>query len=310
MACLASVVLYCAAFAFVLDRPLGLGAFRRQIEANLARGAASDPKLVVIAGSNGPYSHRCETIQPLTGRVCINAGIAVGIGLDYLFARWKPLLRPGDWVYLPLEDVQYARSRTAVALGPDAAIMLRHDRATLARLPPDRWVAAAFAADLRAALMSAIEMSLVAGRFSDPRDAVNAWGDRIGHTPERAAANAARLATLLPHHAAATSIRAGYGAQLVAEFLEWAKTHGIVVVGGPPTGFADAPPPETAIAAIQDVYRQGGARFLSLPDRGRYPRSDFFDSPDHLHEHAQIAHSRAVGVALAALMAAEPSPTR
>ena len=108
--CLASLLVYAALFGAVLDRPLSLGMFRQLIDAKLARGAATEgPKLVIVAGSNGPYSHRCEIIEPLLGMPCVNAGIAVGIGLDYLFARWRPLLHRGDVVYMPLEEAQFVR---------------------------------------------------------------------------------------------------------------------------------------------------------------------------------------------------------
>jgi hypothetical protein len=88
LACLGSLVIYGVAFAFLLDRPLTLGALQARVEANLAYGAAiRRPKLVILAGSNGPFSHRCQTIGPMTGRPCVNAGVAVGVGLDYLFTR-------------------------------------------------------------------------------------------------------------------------------------------------------------------------------------------------------------------------------
>ena len=102
LACLASLLLYALAFGFILDRPLSLGFLQQQIDAKLARAAAIDgPKLVILAGSNGPYSHRCEIIEPMLGMPCVNGGVAVGIGLDYLFARWQHVLHPGDMVYLP-----------------------------------------------------------------------------------------------------------------------------------------------------------------------------------------------------------------
>ena len=83
------------AFGFILDRPLSLGFLRQQIDAKLARAASiAGPKLVILAGSNGPYSHRCETIEPILGMPCVNGGVAVGIGLDYLFARWQRVAAP------------------------------------------------------------------------------------------------------------------------------------------------------------------------------------------------------------------------
>jgi hypothetical protein len=303
LACAASILLYALAFGLLLDRPLSHGFLRDRMEAKLARGAAlMEPKLVIIAGSNGPYSHRCEAMEPILRRPCVNAGVAVGIGLDTLFARWKPLLRPGDIVYLPLEQAQYTRPRAAIIVGPDAAIMLRHDRGTLAALPPDRWLGAVFAFDLRALVMSGLEMTLHAAGFRDPRAAfcgMNAWGDQVGHTAALAAAHAAGLAAMTPTHLAAEAITAGEGSREVARFIAWARDRGISVVGGLSTGFEDHPIPAPTLAAIRAVYEDLGARFLALPTLSRYPRSAFFDSPDHLHEDAQIAHARLVAWGLA-----------
>nr|WP_294560352.1 hypothetical protein [uncultured Rhodopila sp.] len=303
------MLLYTVLFAFVFDRPLSLGALRGRIEAGLTRGAAIDgPKLVILAGSNGPYSHRCETIEPLAGRPCINAGIAVGIGLDYLFARWKPLLHPGDIVYMPLEEAQYVRSRATAELGPDATILLRHDRGTLWTMPLHRRIAALFASDLRAGIMSLIEMALVRAGFHDPREAAtgsfNARGDHVGHTQALGSISQVALAAARPFHPAASEIRDGDCAFVVRDFLDWAKGHGVRVIGGLPTGFADSPIEEDGVAAIRSIYRDAGASFLELPGRSRYPRTAFFDTPDHLNEAAQIRHSVAVGRALARMTAA------
>jgi hypothetical protein len=305
---LASLVLYLILFGAVLDRPLSLGPFGHQIDTSLARGAAIEgPKLVIIAGSNGPYSHRCETMEPLLGIACVNAGVAVGIGLDYLFARWRPVLHKGDIVYLPLEETQYIRTAAAASLGPDASIMFRHDRTTLGLLTPDRWIAAAFSFGPRAALMSLIETALVWSGFQDPREAalgsVNAWGDHVGHTPEQGEANAARLAVVTPFHHAAAAIAAGDGTGLVRDFIRWAGRQGVIIVGGLPADFANSPVPMATRLAIREVFTSAGARFLDLGDRARYPRSAFFDTPDHLNEVAQIDHSRVVAHALTDMLA-------
>jgi hypothetical protein len=304
LACAASLLLYLAAFTWLLDRPLTLGSLRARIDADLTLGQAiQQPKLVILAGSNGPFSHRCATIGPLVNRPCINAGVAVGIGLDYLFTRWEALLRPGDIVYLPLEEAQYVRPRATAELGPDAAIMLRHDRETLWRLPLRRQVAALFTADLRAAIMSLIETALANQDFHDPREAAgggtNEWGDHVGHTAALAARNLSTLAAIRPVHPAAWQIRTGWGSVEVTDFLHWAASHGVRAIGGLPTGFIDSPINEDSLAAIRQIYRDQGAGFLELPNRSRYPRTAFFDTGDHLNETAQIAHSVAIGEALA-----------
>jgi hypothetical protein len=216
------------------------------------------------------------------------------IGLDYLFARWQRVLHRGDIVYVPMEQAQYVRARDATELGPDAAFMFRHDWSTLASLPAERWLAALFSFDLRAALMSPIEAVLVAARFHDQRPevtgATNAWGDHIGHTEELAAISRANLAAAVPYHASAEQIRAGYGTALVAGFTRWAAAHGIHVIGGLPTEFADAAMPELPV--IQSIYQENGGDFLVLPNFSRYPRAAFFDTPDHLNETWQVVHSQ------------------
>ena len=306
LSCALSLLVYAGAFACLLDRPLTLGVLQARIEANLTLGRAiQTPKLVILAGSNGPYSHRCETIQPLIGRPCINAGVAVGVGLDYLFTRWKPELHPGDIVYLPLEEAQYVRSRLTSDLGPDAAIMLRHDRTTLLAMPPRRQIAALFSGDLRGAIMSAIETALVSDDFNDPRAAAsggfNALGDRIGHTARLAAGNLPALAAMVPFHPTAGEIAAGYGTRVVGGFIRWASLHGVRVIGGLPVGFIDSPIGAEEKAAIEAVFRDRGVPFLETAGGGRFPRSAFFDTPDHLNETFQIENSRAVARGLKAL---------
>ena len=308
LSCLASLALYAILFGFVLDRPLSHGFLAAQIEARLARGTAiQGRKLVILAGSNGPYSHRCETIEPLLGLPCVNGGVAVGIGLDYLFTRWEPLLHPGDVIYLPMEQAQYLRSRAASALGPDAAILFRHDWKTLAQLPPQRWIAAGFAFDLRAGVMSGIEAALMLSGFHDPRAAVtggsNAWGDHIGHTEALAAPNREGLALARPYAATAAQIAAGDGTAEIARFVARLSARGTIVIGGLPAGYADTPPTEDVLATITAIYTSHGGQFLTLPNRSLYPRQAFFDTPEHLHETAQQSHSRAVAAGLAQLLA-------
>ena len=271
-ACLASLLLYGLAFGFVVDRPLSLGFLRHQLDAKLARAASIDgPKLVILAGSNGPYSHRCELIEPVLAMPCVNGGVAVGIGLDYLFARWQPLLHPGDLVYLPMEEAQYVRTRAATEVGPDAAIMFRHDWRTLASLAPERWLGALFAFDLRAALMGPIEATLLIAHFHDPRaaatGATNAWGDHVGHTAELAATSQAVLASAVPQHPSAMQIGTGYGSALIADFTRWASARGVRVIGGLSTEFADA----------ADAGRDTGCHPVDLSgQRRRVPRAAEF----------------------------------
>src|SRR6516165_7333059 len=88
--CSLSVLVYIVVFAMVVDRPLSLGVLRLELLQKTARMAAlPSPKLVIMAGSNGPYSHSCVVMSVMLNMPCENAGIAVGIGLDDIFVRYE-----------------------------------------------------------------------------------------------------------------------------------------------------------------------------------------------------------------------------
>jgi hypothetical protein len=303
-ACIVSLLVYWGLSAFVLTRPLEYGTLRDLLARKVALAAQqASPKILILAGSNGLYSHRCETIAAVLAMPCVNGAIAVGIGLDDVFARFTPTLHQGDIVYMPLEEAQYGRDQAATETGPDAAILFRHDRGLLTRLPPRRLVYAAFAVDLPGLVMSLAENLLVALHFPDPRLAfrgeINRYGDHIGHTAEKGRRYQPLLAIAHPGHATPEDVRAGYGASLVAAFVRQMAARGVLVIGGLPAGFDDSPPDPGTIAALQQLYTGNGGQFITLPGLSLYPRADFFDSPDHLDEEQQIRHSRAVAAALA-----------
>lgn len=300
---LASLALYAALFALILDRPLDLGPLRRAWTVKIAAAeAVHGPKLVIFAGSNALFSHRCAVIGPMLDLPCINAGVALGLGLDLQFSLWKPHLSAGDTVYMPLELQQYTVTAAARRAGPDAAILWRHDRALLWPLGLQRSLAAAFSGTLPAAVASLVEMTAVAlhPALDHPAfAAMNAEGDGIGHDLARAAANRTFLAHLHRADPSPGAIAAGDGAREVRAFRAWAAAHGVRVIGGWPTEFADAPPASTLGPTLAALY---GGDLLALPNQGRYPRADFFDSQDHLAEECQLRHSIAVARGLAAWM--------
>jgi hypothetical protein len=166
---LLSLLLYVGIFVFLADRPLSLGILRLELLQKTERlRQLPSPKLIILAGSNGPYSHSCEVIGPILDLPCENAGIAVGFGLDEIFARYAAYISAGDIIYMPMEFQQYTASRGSYATGPDGAMLIRHDRALLMRLPPDRTIGALLCCDLKDLLEASIEMPLAALGVMDP----------------------------------------------------------------------------------------------------------------------------------------------
>lgn len=313
LACLASVALeVLVASASPVPLTSSYIGLLLQKKLDRARSIGDEPKIVLLAGSNGLFSHRCEVIGAMVGMPCVNGSIAVGIGLDYLFDRWRPVLHRGDVLYMPMEGPQYTRTRAENRVGPELDLMLHQDWRTLAAMPPDRQAAALFVLTLRGTVEEAITM---AGRLVWPgnvraelRHDFNAWGDRVGHTEAEAAGAHGGLDRLRGTEPDAAAIEAGYGTQLIGGFVRWASHHGMVVIGGLPTGFDDIAMPEATIAALRAVFTANGGRFLVLPDHSRYPRHDFFDTRYHLYEGCQIRHSILVADELARMLGRSALP--
>jgi hypothetical protein len=312
--CGLSIALYVLVFGAVVDRPLSLGMLRLEILQKTARlKAMPSPKLVILAGSNGPYSHSCVIIGAMLNLPCENAGIAVGIGLDELFLRYAPYLHRGDILYLPMETEQYTMSRAQNRAGADAGMLLRHDRWLLAKLPTARVLGALFCCNLADLLESAAEMPIAAARLIDPAALLareyNAQGDRID-TPLNHA-DKALLAMPARPAATAAAITHGDGARLIARFVATETARGVIVIGGLPTDFQDVQLPAASIAAIAQIYRTNGGSFVMLANHSEYPRADFFDSEDHLAAPFQAIHSAAIGrLLISALHLATPAAVK
>lgn len=314
LCCAASLALYWMAFAYLLDRPLSLGFLRLEMQQKLARGAQlTSPKLVILAGSNGPYSHSCAVIGTMLRIPCENAGVAVGIGLDDLFYRWAQRLRRGDIVYLPMEIQQYTITRAENRMSVDGAMLFRHDPRLLWRLGLSRALGGAFANTLPDALESVTEMAARGAGSGNPRVLLaaqyNEDGDRIGTSA--ATADPAFLASLHRAEPSAQKIYHGYGTRMIARFVTDETAQGVIVIGGLPTDFRDVSLPDSTIEALRSVYTGHGGQFMELANRSRYPRRDFYDSEDHLMQPCQYMHSILIGRALADLLkrrAMPPSP--
>jgi hypothetical protein len=264
-ACLASLVAYGLTFGFVVHKPLTIGVIADllRLKSAYARQVGS-PKLVIFAGSNAAFSHRCETIEKLLWLPCANFGVARGIGLDYLFGDLEPLLHQGDVVYMPLEYDWYLDGKIAAMTGPDAALMFYDDKARLAGLGWERVLRAFFAFDPSFLVSGLIEMGLDKSSFQRRVGigSLTPQGDESGHTDADAIPYRAYIASVQPYEPSAAALAAPSCAKTqIAGFLAWAAAHRVLVIGGLPTTFDDARVTDEAMAAIRRIYEEKGQRF-------------------------------------------------
>jgi hypothetical protein len=300
---LASVALYVGVFS-VVRRPLTLGDIARQLERKdtNARSLAG-PKLVIFAGSNGRYSHRCEPMAAPLGLPCTNLSIGVGIGLDFLLDQMRPLLTPGDLVYMPLEYQQYTFSRAEMEAMAHNATLVHDLRDQLWALPMERIVRAHAHFDLPFLIHAAAEMALARGGVQrrSSTASLTLEGDEAGHT--RAAGVAYREFLRSARHSPIDLPESSHAIDVLERFLADARARGITVVGGLPTSPDSMLITPSVLARLSALYSRHGHRLLVLDNRSQYPLDCFFDTLSHLNEECQIEHSRRVGQALHALRA-------
>jgi len=304
LACALSVLLYLLVFVVLLHKPLTTGTVLK-LEARRDAYAAAHPgpKIIIIAGSNGLYSFRCETIAPIVHRPCVNMSIGAQAGLNYDLVRVSRILESGDVVLMPYEFEVYTKPTSMLYGGLSSEWMAQYDRRTLRHIPTGQAINALFSFDFRF-LMTALAESLfaaagVAGNFT-----VNAFTPQ-GDYAAGSAALARTYQSSLRQQDMATpdaNVMARPAEALLTDFFDLARNRGATVIGTLPTTFDDRPHRPDAIARIAAFYRGHGAYFLVLPNQDQYPRSCFLDSHYHLATLCQIAHSTNVGRMLGAFL--------
>jgi len=287
---------------FLVDRPLSLGILRLELMQKTERlRQLPSPKLIILAGSNGPYSHSCQVIGTMLDLPCENAGIAVGFGLDEIFVHYEPYISVGDIVYMPMEFQQYTTTRSEYAIGPDGAMLIRHDRILLMQLPPSRTIGAFLCCNLADFLEASIEMPLTKLHLLSPSRILaseyNVEGDRMDNFGTFTASQIpSQQQRKLP---TALDVSSGYGTAQIAAFVEREENKKIIVIGGLPADFDTLHETPDLISAIRSIYLNHGGNFVMLPNRSQYPQADFFNSEDHLTTQCQLLHSILIAEILA-----------
>ncbi len=306
-ACVGSVLLYAATFGFALHKPLTLGviadlvAIKRDYAASI-----QGPKLVIFAGSNARFSHRCERIAQLISVPCANFGTGRGIGFDYLVAALKPVLHPGDVVYMPWEYDWYLDGKAQVMSGPDAPEMFYGNKRELVSLGLDRTLRASFSFTLPFVISAMAEMGLNAAGFHRRLglQTLTHQGDETRHTRDKAQAYVSYVSTATADIPSSLALsKPSYIKAMMADFFAWAQQHGVTVVGGLQTVPDDLPVTPDRINALRRFYEENGESFLVLDNYSQYPRSCFYDTLAHLNEPCQIRHSTTLATAIAPFFA-------
>jgi hypothetical protein len=293
---LVGIVAYIVLFAFAIDRPLTIKEALVYVEhkRSILESIQGNQKLLIFAGSNGRFSHRCETMSVILNVPCANLSVAAGTDLSYLFDYYKPFIRAGDVLYLPIEYPYFTSSRKP-QIGLEGPLATRHNHAALMQFKSREIFASLFYFDIRYLLSGIGEMTLQAvgkGRRTSIAT-LTPQGDERGHNSIKAEGYRSFVKNV--------SLVIDPGAVLeeenwssVDQVISWSIQHDVVVVGGLPTTFQDVDIPSSVIDFYKTYFTSRGAVFVRLENNSQYPRDAFFDSSYHLREEMQIEHSRNV----------------
>ncbi len=295
-----SIAVYLLVFAFVVHKPLTIDIYGDYIKFKIHYLAAhaDERKIVILAGSNGRFSHRCEVIEKIAGYPCANMSIAGGLSLPWQLSLYKRYFKPGDVLYMPVEYRLHGENHS---VGEEAPYRVSYEKRGLMALSPSDVLHTLFVFDIRFLISGIGEMALqyagVQRRFSV--ETLTPQGDERGHDDAKALAYKGLIAQLpIPEVPGASFVSESDWTDIV-EILDWAKTAGVRVVGGLPTIVEDAKIPDSAIPFLRHLYESHGQCFLVLPNRSIYPKPFFYDSLLHLRETHQIAHSKLLAPYLA-----------
>jgi hypothetical protein len=298
----AGAVAYILLFALAVEKPLTLGVVADYVARKRAILTATPGKrILVLAGSNGRFSHSCTEITRVTGVACVNLSISATIGLKYQVDAYRDALRPGDVVYMPLEYRDAGAFDPAFA-GDERFLLLAREPARLLGFYPAVGVLKTiFSFDPRYLVSAVGEMMLDRSgyrrRFG--LDSLDARGDEIGNDARRAEPYRSFVASLpVPNVNGRAQQSRRYWRDVMAQ-VPRLRERGAIVVGGLPTTFEEAKVSSATIDFMRSLYHDAGACFLLLPDHSLYPRAAFFDGAFHLQEAGQKLHSRLLAPALA-----------
>jgi hypothetical protein len=309
-AALSSLMVYAVIFVFIVHKPMTIGVMEGYYVKKLTYlEGIHDNKLVLLAGSNGRFSHRCETITAVLGMPCTNMSVSAGLSFDYQLDIIKPYLNPGDIVYLPIEFESLSAKKEEMMGGAELPYIVAYDHKYLKGMGFERLLHALFYFDLKFLFSGLGEMLLDRMHFERrfTLDTLTPQGDESGHTLENGLPYREYLDNLvwIPPGAEQFDVTS-YRVETLDEFLGWATSRNIQVIGGLPTTFDDEPVPDELVARLCAWYRRHGHRFMVLENKSQYPRSSFYDTAYHLVEEQQISHSRLVAGRLGEITGRSP----
>jgi len=280
----------------VLRQPLTIGYIKGayDFKTQYAKSLGEARKIVILGGSSSLFGVRCQVIAEETHLPCVNMAVTAGIGIDLMLTKTEGVIHPGDIVILPLEyDFYSTKAEDLLANATANTYLATYDHSLLAQQEWRRIGTALLSLSIEDVYSSLVEMSLqtigVQRRFRISQ--LTAQGDMTGNTLELAADYSSYIASV---PGIVPKVEDGAGLTLINSFIARQLQRQVHIYGTDPTTVDDGTNLAPGFLAVEQVWLQSGAKFLALPNRGRYPQNWFYDTAYHLNETGQINHSKAL----------------
>ncbi len=293
LVCILSIATYLAIFMGIVQKPVTLGFIDQMIKTKQNYGQQlQSPKVVIVAGSTGLFSFRCEAIAATLGKPCVNASLTTALGLRMILEKAKQIIKPGDTVLMPLEFYSYFKDHDPKLEYP---FMVLYDTQMLSELEFVPSVKALFSQGFQEMMTGFIEVGAVKAGVPvlfGP-DSLNSQGDLQGHTKAKAVDfQQGVMSARMEIPSFAQLAKPGNNRQLLDAFLSHAKANNIKIIGMMPVTVDGHRLPGGMEKRIAEIFTEAGHRFLFRERAGQYSLDCFYDSPYHLHEECQIENSR------------------
>ena len=285
-----SIAVYSALSFWILKKPLTIGymADAYSTKESYAK-TIQQPKIVIVAGSNGLYSYNCAVFEEVLHKSCVNFAVSAGLGADIIFKKSLPVIKKGDIVLMPLEYDFYSKAHSMEGNLIANRYLANYDRDLLKEFPLSRQIAVLFSLSLKEVYDSMVEMGLTQRGFQRrfTLSLLDKQGDMTGHTAEKALIYQPYISSLKGGNLNHVNPKAQ---TFIKDFISHAEQQGATVVGTLPTTLNNALTSEDNLQRIKGIYPY----FVTLDNQNRYPASDFYDTFYHLNESRAQRHSHAI----------------
>ncbi len=285
---------------FVFDKPLVVGWGKTAYDTKYQHFIDdSSSNIIIVAGSNGFFSHSCKVLEKDLNKNCINYSVSAGLGLEYILEKSKEVISDNTTVILPLEfSFYYGKKKASLSSNGGNLHILENDLKYLFSFGYERTLYILFSKDFKYIFGSILENILNNTGFERRFNisTLNENGDMKGHTKAKSKNYNEYVFSQLPPRPDISACQNNYNRQLIIDYIKFVNKNGGKVFGSFPTTFESnlTDDQSQSFECIKNLYDENNGYFINLKNKSMYKKFNFYDTTYHLNEEAQILHSQKI----------------